>query len=70
MFKLSICGLNFNFPNIVYNLFKFIIQSQLLCEVKFYCDTFILRSTYPKMLNKIFKIFRPNICGFVQVFKF
>ena len=33
------------------------IQSQLFCHMKSYCDTFVLYSTYPKLSNKIVKYF-------------
>ncbi len=54
---------------IVYDLFKILVQSQLLCKVRFYCDTFIIYFTYPKILNIIVKIIQSSICGFFQVFK-
>ncbi len=41
---------------IVYYLLKILAQSQLLCKVRFYCNTFILYSIYPKMLKIIVEI--------------
>ncbi len=54
---------------IVYDLFKILAQSQLLYKVRFYCDTFIIYSIYPKILNIMVKIIQSSICGFFQIFK-
>ena len=43
------------------------IQSQLFCHMKSYCDTFVLYSTYPKLSNKIVKYFSQT---FVALLKF
>ncbi len=55
---------------IVYDLFKILAQSQLLCKVRFYCDTFIIYFTYSKILNIIVKIIQSRFVTFSKSLKF